>query len=65
MSENSQFLVILLLKVLTLKLCTLKYQIKVHVRSIDFGMFFSPVWPYSILYVYHFLTFSTQDNEDL
>ena len=35
---------------------TLKYQIKVHVQSINFGVYFRPVWPYSILYVHYFLT---------
>ena len=43
---------------------TLKYRIKVHVRSINFGEFFHPVWPYSILYVDYLLTFTTQENQN-
>ena len=36
-------------------LLTLKYQIEVHVRTINFWLLFRPVRTYSILYVYYFL----------
>ena len=45
-------------------LSTLKYQIKIRVRSINFGVIFRPVWAYSILYVYHFWTFTKQENQN-
>ena len=37
--------------------CTLKYQIEVHVRTINFWLLFRPVQAYSILYVYYFSKF--------
>ena len=37
---------------------TLKYQIEVHVRTINFWLLFRPVRAYSILYVYYFSKFS-------
>ena len=36
---------------------TLKYQIEVHVRTINFWLLFRPVRAYSILYVYYFSKF--------
>ena len=39
-------------------LFTLKYQIEVHVRTINFWLLFRPVRAYSILYVYYFSKFS-------